>query len=43
LKDTDILHDDALLQEARELGMIFAKAVSSARKNTERLKQNPRR
>jgi four helix bundle protein len=42
LKDTDIRYD-ALLQQARELAMIFAKAVSTARKNTERLKQNPRR
>jgi four helix bundle protein len=42
LKDANISHDDALLQEARELAKIFAKSVSTARKNTERMKQNPR-
>ena len=41
LKDANIRHDDALLQEARELAKIFAKSVSTARKNTERMKQNP--
>jgi len=41
LKDANICHDDALLQEARELAKIFAKSVSTARKNTERMKQNP--
>jgi hypothetical protein len=40
LKDANIRHDDALLQEARELAKIFAKSVSTARKNTERMKQN---
>jgi hypothetical protein len=42
LNDTDIRHDAALLQEARELAKIFAKSVSTARKNTERMKKNPR-
>ena len=41
LKDANIRHDEALLQEARELAKIFAKSVSTARKNTERMKQNP--
>jgi four helix bundle protein len=40
LKDANIRHDDALLQEARELAKIFAKSVSTARKNTQRMKQN---
>jgi len=42
LKDADIRHDAALLQEARELASIFAKSVSTARQNTERLKMNPK-
>jgi four helix bundle protein len=41
LKDANIRHDEALLQEARELAKIFAKSVSTARKNTERMKQHP--
>jgi len=42
LKDADIRHDAALLQEARELASIFAKSVSTARQNTQRLKKNPK-
>ena len=42
LKDSSISHDAALLQEARELASIFAKAVSTARKNTQRLKESPK-
>ena len=41
LKDANIRHDEALLQEARELAKIFAKSVSTARKNTERMKRKP--
>ncbi len=42
LKDTHIRHDPALFQEARELAMIFAKAVKTARENTKRMKENPK-
>ena len=38
LSDAHIRHDAALLQQARELARIFAKSVSTARKNTERMK-----
>ena len=41
LRDTRIRDDAALLQEARELAKIFAKSVSTARKNTERMKKHP--
>lgn len=39
LRDACIRHDAALLQEAHELARIFARAVSTARKNTERMKK----
>jgi four helix bundle protein len=42
LKDSRIRHDARLFQEARELAMIFAKAVKTARENSERMKQNPK-
>jgi four helix bundle protein len=42
LRDTCIRHDASLLQEASELARIFAKSVSTARKNTERMKKNPK-
>jgi len=42
LRDSCIAHDEALLKEARELAAIFAKAVSTARKNTRRLRKLPR-
>ena len=42
LRDARIRHDAALLQEASELARIFAKSVSTARKNTERLKKHPK-
>jgi hypothetical protein len=42
LNDTRIGQNAALLQEARELAKIFAKSVSTARKNTERMKKNPK-
>ena len=42
LRDARIRHDPALLQEATELAKIFAKSVSTARKNTERLKNHPK-
>src|SRR5262245_35700051 len=42
LKDSGIRHDATLHQEARELAMIFAKAVKTARENTERMKKNPK-
>jgi len=42
LRDACIRHDPALTQEARELAMIFAKAVKTARKNSERMKKNPK-
>ena len=41
LRDARIRHDASLLQEAQELARIFAKSVSTARKNTERLKRTP--
>jgi four helix bundle protein len=41
LSESRIRHDGALLQEARELASIFAKAVKTARENTERMKNNP--
>ena len=41
LRDTRIKKDDALIQEARELACIFAKAVSTPRKNTRRRKDFP--
>jgi four helix bundle protein len=41
LSESHIRHDAALLQEARELASIFAKAVKTARENTERMKNNP--
>jgi four helix bundle protein len=41
LRDTRIKRDDALIQEARELASIFAKSVSTARKNTRRRKDFP--
>jgi hypothetical protein len=41
LRDAGIAHDDALLQEARELAAIFAKAVHTARVNTKRLRKLP--
>ena len=34
-------HDPALLQEAEELARIFARSVSIARKNTNRIKKAP--
>ena len=42
LSDAHIRHDAALLQEARELASIFAKSVKTARRNTERIRKNPR-
>ena len=42
LNDTRSRCDAALLQEARERARIFAKSVSTARKNSERMKKNPR-
>ena len=42
LSDARIGQDALLLQEARELAKIFAKSVSTARKNTERMKNNPK-
>ena len=41
LRDTRIKCDDALIQEARELASIFAKSVSTAKKNTRRSKEFP--
>ena len=41
LIDAGIAHDPVLLQEARELAAIFAKAVHTTRKNTRRLKTLP--
>ena len=41
LRDTRIKRDDALIQEARELASIFAKSVSTPRKNTRRRKDFP--
>jgi four helix bundle protein len=42
LKDANIRHDEALLEEARELASIFAKAVKTARRNTERMRSHPK-
>jgi hypothetical protein len=42
LRDGGIKHDPALLQEAEELARIFGKAVSTARANTQRMKDVPR-
>jgi four helix bundle protein len=41
LRDARIKRNDALIQEARELASIFAKSVSTARKNTRRSKDLP--
>ena len=41
LRDTNIRTDQALIQEARELASIFAKSVSTAKKNTRRRKDIP--
>ena len=41
LRDTGIKRNDTLIQEARELASIFAKSVSTARKNTRRRKDFP--
>jgi hypothetical protein len=41
LRDTKVKTDAALIQEARELANIFAKSVSTARKNTRRTKDLP--
>jgi four helix bundle protein len=41
LRDAGIAHDPVLLQEARELASIFAKAVHTARVNTKRLRGLP--
>ena len=41
LRDTNIRTDQALIQEARELASIFAKSVSTAKKNTRRSKDIP--
>ena len=43
LHDTNIRSDPQLLQEAQELARIFAKSVSTAKKNTTRLKEVPKR
>jgi len=43
LADAGISRDDALLQEARELASIFAKAVKTARRNTEQMKRKGKR
>src|SRR5687767_11034256 len=43
LSDARIQHDPALTQEARELASIFAKSVKTARANTNRLKNLPKR
>jgi hypothetical protein len=40
-RDARISHDQALVQEARELASIFAKSVSTTRKNAERVKRVP--
>ena len=40
-RDVQIKEDAALLQEAQELASIFAKSVSTARKNTRRMKNLP--
>ena len=41
LRDNRIRYDPALFQEARELAMIFAKAVKTSRENTQRMKKDP--
>ncbi len=41
LRDAKIRHDAALIREARELASIFAKSVSTARKNAKREKKVP--
>ena len=41
LRDTNIKTDTALIQEARELASIFAKSISTARKNSRRKKDLP--
>jgi len=41
LRDARIKRDDGLIQEARELASIFAKSVSTARKNSRRKKDFP--
>ena len=38
LRDTKVRTDVALIQEARELASIFAKSVSTAKKNSRRCK-----
>src|SRR5882762_9079220 len=40
-RDVRIRNDPALIQEAQELAKIFAKSVSTARKNTRRMKKLP--
>lgn len=40
-RDGHIRHDPKLIQEARELASIFAKAVRTTRANTERMKKLP--
>jgi four helix bundle protein len=42
LHDASIRRDPKLLQEARELARIFAKSVSTAKKNTRRMKEVPK-
>ena len=42
LRDAGIGHDAGLLQEARELAAIFAKALRTARANTRRLNRLPK-
>ena len=42
LKDGGIRHDAVLLQEAKELARIFAKAVKTTRANTARMKEGPK-
>jgi four helix bundle protein len=41
LRDTKVKTDAPLIQEARELASIFAKSVSTARKNSRRRKDSP--
>ena len=41
-RDVRIKNDPALIQEAQELASIFAKSVSTARKNTRRMKRLPK-
>ncbi len=41
-RDTRIQEDPGLIQEARELAMIFAKARKTARANTNRIKNAPK-